>query len=127
MVKAVPGFLQVSDLWQWVISNAVALFSGPTVCGQRAFNVPSNHTPSSRLNKMSPPRIALNKLQVAYNNTRGVSLAHLMMDVCIGRSFKCRLLTSFGLDLLAGKLFGPKIDRATLQLIGVLFASILLP
>eukprot|EP00971_Amphidinium_carterae_P305637 6073868-Amphidinium_carterae.1 len=37
------------------------------------------------------------------------------------------LLTGFGLDLIAGKLSGPKVDRATLQLIGVLFASILLP
>eukprot|EP00971_Amphidinium_carterae_P250106 4965006-Amphidinium_carterae.1 len=34
MVKAVPGFLQVPDLWQWVISHAVALFSGLTVCAQ---------------------------------------------------------------------------------------------
>eukprot|EP00971_Amphidinium_carterae_P026892 530363-Amphidinium_carterae.1 len=37
------------------------------------------------------------------------------------------LLTGFGLDLLAGMLFGPRVDRATLQLVGVLFASILLP
>eukprot|EP00971_Amphidinium_carterae_P063237 1251428-Amphidinium_carterae.1 len=37
------------------------------------------------------------------------------------------LLTGFGLDLLAGQLFGEKVDRATLQLIGVLFTSILLP
>eukprot|EP00971_Amphidinium_carterae_P035453 697990-Amphidinium_carterae.2 len=37
------------------------------------------------------------------------------------------LLTGFGLDFLAGQLSGPKVDRATLQLIGVLFASILLP
>eukprot|EP00971_Amphidinium_carterae_P306393 6088802-Amphidinium_carterae.1 len=29
--RAVPGFLQVSDLSQWVLSNAVALFSGLTV------------------------------------------------------------------------------------------------
>eukprot|EP00971_Amphidinium_carterae_P046278 910960-Amphidinium_carterae.2 len=30
VAKAVPGFLhQVSDLWRWLISNAVALFSGP--------------------------------------------------------------------------------------------------
>eukprot|EP00971_Amphidinium_carterae_P313977 6240312-Amphidinium_carterae.1 len=39
----------------------------------------------------------------------------------------CRLLTSFGLDLLAGILSGPQVDRATLQLVGVLFASILVP
>eukprot|EP00971_Amphidinium_carterae_P271506 5387015-Amphidinium_carterae.1 len=37
------------------------------------------------------------------------------------------LLTSFGLDLLAGKLSGPQVERTTLQLVGVLFASILLP
>eukprot|EP00971_Amphidinium_carterae_P047462 934888-Amphidinium_carterae.1 len=37
------------------------------------------------------------------------------------------LLTGFGLDFLAGQLSGPSVDRATLQLIGVLFASILLP
>eukprot|EP00971_Amphidinium_carterae_P051276 1009579-Amphidinium_carterae.1 len=37
------------------------------------------------------------------------------------------LLTGFGLDQLAGKLSGPKIDRATLQLVGVSFASILFP
>eukprot|EP00971_Amphidinium_carterae_P187583 3722906-Amphidinium_carterae.1 len=28
VAKAVPGFLQVSDFWQWLINNAVALFSG---------------------------------------------------------------------------------------------------
>eukprot|EP00971_Amphidinium_carterae_P045031 885750-Amphidinium_carterae.1 len=65
MVKSVPGFLQVSDLWRFLMSNAVPLFSG--------------------------------------------------------------LLTSFGLDLLARWLSGPEVDRATLQLIGVLFASVLLP
>eukprot|EP00971_Amphidinium_carterae_P058669 1160231-Amphidinium_carterae.2 len=37
------------------------------------------------------------------------------------------LLTGYGLDHLAGKLLGPKVDRATLQLVGMLFASILLP
>eukprot|EP00971_Amphidinium_carterae_P270855 5374820-Amphidinium_carterae.1 len=37
------------------------------------------------------------------------------------------LLTGFGLDLLAGQVAGPTVDRATLQLIGVLFASIFLP
>eukprot|EP00971_Amphidinium_carterae_P125205 2480760-Amphidinium_carterae.1 len=37
------------------------------------------------------------------------------------------LLTGFGLDLLADKLSGPTVDRATLQLVAVLFASILLP
>eukprot|EP00971_Amphidinium_carterae_P340597 6479032-Amphidinium_carterae.2 len=37
------------------------------------------------------------------------------------------LVTGFGLDLLAGQLSGSKVERATLQLIGVLFASILLP
>eukprot|EP00971_Amphidinium_carterae_P326488 6457313-Amphidinium_carterae.1 len=51
-------------------------------------------------------------MQVAYNSTPG-------------------LLTSFGLDHLAGKLSGyisgPKVDCATLQLVGLLFASILLP
>eukprot|EP00971_Amphidinium_carterae_P080260 1588064-Amphidinium_carterae.1 len=31
---AVPGFLQVSDFWRWVLSNAVAIFSGLTVCEQ---------------------------------------------------------------------------------------------
>eukprot|EP00971_Amphidinium_carterae_P204839 4065247-Amphidinium_carterae.1 len=29
-----------------------------------------------------------------------------------------RLLTSFGLDLLAGWLSGPEVDRVTLQLVG---------
>eukprot|EP00971_Amphidinium_carterae_P242326 4811450-Amphidinium_carterae.1 len=28
VAKAVPGFLHVSDLWRWLINNAVALFSG---------------------------------------------------------------------------------------------------
>eukprot|EP00971_Amphidinium_carterae_P002801 55184-Amphidinium_carterae.1 len=28
MVKAVPGFLDVPGVWRWLISNAVALFSG---------------------------------------------------------------------------------------------------
>eukprot|EP00971_Amphidinium_carterae_P096341 1906357-Amphidinium_carterae.1 len=28
VVKAVPGFLSVSGLWQWVISNVIALISG---------------------------------------------------------------------------------------------------
>eukprot|EP00971_Amphidinium_carterae_P020949 413359-Amphidinium_carterae.1 len=37
------------------------------------------------------------------------------------------LLTGFGLDLLAEKLSGPTVDRATLQLVGLLFSSILLP
>eukprot|EP00971_Amphidinium_carterae_P255758 5077727-Amphidinium_carterae.1 len=94
MVKAVPGFLQVSDLWRWVIGNAVALFAGLIVCVQCVFHAPSNDTPSSRFNKMSTPG---------------------------------RLLTGLGLDFLAGILSGPTVDRATLQLIGVLFASILLP
>eukprot|EP00971_Amphidinium_carterae_P141134 2796681-Amphidinium_carterae.1 len=65
MVKAVPGFLQVSDLWRWVISNIIALCSG--------------------------------------------------------------LVTGFGLDFLAGVLSGPNVDRATLQLVGVLCASTVLP
>eukprot|EP00971_Amphidinium_carterae_P181039 3591195-Amphidinium_carterae.1 len=37
------------------------------------------------------------------------------------------LLTGFGLDFLAGQLSGPSVDSATLQLVGVLFASILVP
>eukprot|EP00971_Amphidinium_carterae_P118656 2350703-Amphidinium_carterae.1 len=37
------------------------------------------------------------------------------------------LSTSFGLDLLAGKLSRPGVDRATLQLVGLLLASIFLP
>eukprot|EP00971_Amphidinium_carterae_P235407 4671822-Amphidinium_carterae.2 len=37
------------------------------------------------------------------------------------------LLTSFGFDLMAGQLSGPSVDRATLHLIGALFASILFP
>eukprot|EP00971_Amphidinium_carterae_P158977 3152077-Amphidinium_carterae.1 len=27
-VKAVPGFLEVSGLWRWVLGNAVTVFSG---------------------------------------------------------------------------------------------------
>eukprot|EP00971_Amphidinium_carterae_P250073 4964278-Amphidinium_carterae.1 len=38
-----------------------------------------------------------------------------------------RLITGFGLDFLAGLLSGPSIDRATLQLVGTLFASTLVP
>eukprot|EP00971_Amphidinium_carterae_P290151 5761029-Amphidinium_carterae.1 len=72
------------------------------------------------------------------------------MAPCIGHSFKCvdciqklpsqkvliyvylcriveGLLTGCGLDFLAEKLSGPRVDGATLQLIGALFASILLP
>eukprot|EP00971_Amphidinium_carterae_P170255 3373318-Amphidinium_carterae.1 len=52
--------------------------------------------------------IVLHKFQVAYHKA-------------------CGLLTGFGLDLLAGTLSGPTVDRATLQLVGVLFASIILP
>eukprot|EP00971_Amphidinium_carterae_P128769 2550490-Amphidinium_carterae.2 len=37
------------------------------------------------------------------------------------------LLTGYGLAFLAGKLSGPTVDRATLQLVGVLSASLLLP
>eukprot|EP00971_Amphidinium_carterae_P229155 4545539-Amphidinium_carterae.1 len=37
------------------------------------------------------------------------------------------LLTVFGLEFLARKLSGPNIDGATLQLVGLLFASTLLP
>eukprot|EP00971_Amphidinium_carterae_P171488 3399360-Amphidinium_carterae.1 len=36
VMKAVPGFLKVSKLWQWLISSAVALFSGPSNKRQRA-------------------------------------------------------------------------------------------
>eukprot|EP00971_Amphidinium_carterae_P005642 112000-Amphidinium_carterae.1 len=61
--------------------------------------------------------VTSDKLQVAYNSTRVVSFFSL--DGC--------LLTGFGLDLLAGKLSGPKVDPVTLQLVGVLLASILLP
>eukprot|EP00971_Amphidinium_carterae_P103474 2048614-Amphidinium_carterae.1 len=46
-------------------------------------------------------------------------------------SFTCYslagLITGFGLDFLAGKLSGPSNDRATLQLVGTLFASTLVP
>eukprot|EP00971_Amphidinium_carterae_P252706 5017195-Amphidinium_carterae.1 len=101
MVKAVPGFLQVSDLWRWVIGNAVALFSGLAVCAHKAFNEPSNHSndaPSSRFTKMSPQN-------------------------CIVAG----LLTGFGLDFLAEQLSGPTVDRATLQVVGVLLSSIFLP
>eukprot|EP00971_Amphidinium_carterae_P148903 2952090-Amphidinium_carterae.1 len=35
--------------------------------------------------------------------------------------------TSFGLDFLAAKLTGPKVDRRWLQLFGLLLASIVLP
>eukprot|EP00971_Amphidinium_carterae_P273566 5429254-Amphidinium_carterae.1 len=104
MVKAVPGFLQVSDVWRWVISNAVALFSGPTVCAQQAFTAPANDTPSSRWFFL------------------------VSLDGCLHWPlFQMRLLTGFGLDFLAGMLSGPRVDRATLQLLGVFFASILLP
>eukprot|EP00971_Amphidinium_carterae_P337305 6474042-Amphidinium_carterae.1 len=45
--------------------------------------------------------------------------------------YLCRIvtgwLTGYGLDFLAEKVSGPRVDSATLQLIGVLFASILLP
>eukprot|EP00971_Amphidinium_carterae_P290183 5761740-Amphidinium_carterae.1 len=54
MVKAVPGFLEVSDLWRWVLSSVVALFSGLAVCAQLALTAPLDAIPGS-LNKMSPP------------------------------------------------------------------------
>eukprot|EP00971_Amphidinium_carterae_P175714 3482789-Amphidinium_carterae.1 len=38
-----------------------------------------------------------------------------------------RLLTGCGLDFLAEKASGSRVDNATLQLIGLLFASILMP
>eukprot|EP00971_Amphidinium_carterae_P107154 2122642-Amphidinium_carterae.1 len=41
--------------------------------------------------------------------------------------YKSGLLTGYGLDFLAQNLSGPNVDRATLQLVGVLFASIVLP
>eukprot|EP00971_Amphidinium_carterae_P283365 5625685-Amphidinium_carterae.1 len=37
------------------------------------------------------------------------------------------LLTGFGLELMAGMLAGPSVDSATLQLVGTLVASTLLP
>eukprot|EP00971_Amphidinium_carterae_P020396 402044-Amphidinium_carterae.1 len=37
------------------------------------------------------------------------------------------LVTGFGLDFLAGRLSGPRADRATLQLVGMLCASTLVP
>eukprot|EP00971_Amphidinium_carterae_P323448 6427965-Amphidinium_carterae.1 len=48
VVKAVPGFLEVSDVWRWVINNTVALFSGLTSSTQsvaQAFNAPLDSTP----------------------------------------------------------------------------------
>eukprot|EP00971_Amphidinium_carterae_P173318 3435998-Amphidinium_carterae.1 len=41
--------------------------------------------------------------------------------------FVSGLLTGFGLDFLAGKLSGPGIDSTTLQLIGLLLSSTLVP
>eukprot|EP00971_Amphidinium_carterae_P127144 2519158-Amphidinium_carterae.1 len=63
--QAVPGFLEVSGFWQWVVNNTVTLVSAAA--------------------------------------------------------------TSFGLDFLAAKLSGPKVDSRWLQLLGVLLASIVLP
>eukprot|EP00971_Amphidinium_carterae_P333923 6468947-Amphidinium_carterae.1 len=37
------------------------------------------------------------------------------------------LVTGFGLEFLAGKMAGPKVDGVTLQMLGLLLASILLP
>eukprot|EP00971_Amphidinium_carterae_P312309 6207306-Amphidinium_carterae.1 len=64
-VSAVPGFLNVSGFWQWVVNNTVTIVSAAA--------------------------------------------------------------TSFGLDVLAAKLSGPKVDSRWLQLLGLLLASIVLP
>eukprot|EP00971_Amphidinium_carterae_P260174 5161984-Amphidinium_carterae.1 len=79
VAKAVPGFLQVSDLWRWLINNAVALWS------RSAFAAATQPTLSNRL------------------------------------------ITGFGFDFLSQILSGSNTDRPTLQLVGTLFASTLVP
>eukprot|EP00971_Amphidinium_carterae_P237253 4709312-Amphidinium_carterae.1 len=54
-------------------------------------------------------------LRAAYNHTRPFSLGHSVKQFC---RIAAGLLTSLGLDFLAGMLCGPNVDRATLQLIG---------
>eukprot|EP00971_Amphidinium_carterae_P231855 4601338-Amphidinium_carterae.1 len=63
MAKAVPTFLQVSVLWRWLMSNAVALFSGPTI--QQAHN---EHAKRHLLTYPAAYSILI-KLQVARSNT----------------------------------------------------------
>eukprot|EP00971_Amphidinium_carterae_P209003 4146409-Amphidinium_carterae.1 len=70
-------------------------------------------------------------------NTTSIQLCGIPCLILSGRSPMilvqqyCRivsgLLTGFGLDFLAVKLSGPDVDTATLQLVSVLFSSILLP
>eukprot|EP00971_Amphidinium_carterae_P280030 5558864-Amphidinium_carterae.1 len=111
MVKAVPGFLQVSDLWRWVIGNAVALFSGLAVCAHFAFNALCNA--QQQIQQDEPTRrYILHSISCKWlDNTCG---APFSLYGCIVAG----LLTGFGLDFLAEQLSGPTVDRATLQLVG---------
>eukprot|EP00971_Amphidinium_carterae_P348569 6490568-Amphidinium_carterae.1 len=70
--------------------------------------------------KGSPNEITFSKLRLPSSETSVVLLS-------LGDQPRSGLLTGYGLDFLAKKLSGPKVDRATLQLVGVLFASIVLP
>eukprot|EP00971_Amphidinium_carterae_P092498 1831602-Amphidinium_carterae.1 len=63
MVKAVPGFLQVSDLLRWLMSNTVALFSGTARSADYALR---HLTPSSKPTPRQTP-MALNKSQMAHS------------------------------------------------------------
>eukprot|EP00971_Amphidinium_carterae_P348436 6490487-Amphidinium_carterae.2 len=70
--------------------------------------------------------VCIDTLSNALSAFRG---CHLFQHSCIStsRCIVAGLLTGFGLDLLAGLLSGPTVDHATLQLVGVLFSSILMP
>eukprot|EP00971_Amphidinium_carterae_P318878 6338576-Amphidinium_carterae.1 len=92
----------MSHLWRWLLSTAVALFSGLSlsrlgVCNGHFTNF---HTASSALRN-----------------------AHFVVLGCIATG----LITGVGLELLAERLSGPNVDSAALQLVGVLFASTLMP
>eukprot|EP00971_Amphidinium_carterae_P189925 3770254-Amphidinium_carterae.1 len=50
-----------------------------------------------------------------------------VLDQCLQQPRFQRLITGFGLEFLARRLSGPSVDRATLQLVGMVFASTLVP
>eukprot|EP00971_Amphidinium_carterae_P060861 1204642-Amphidinium_carterae.2 len=89
VAKAVPGFLQVSVIWRWLISN--------TSVSQAVFS--------------------------DQGHSKSVISSSLLLVCRIVAGFT----TGFGLDFLAGRLSGPSNDCATLQLVGTLFVSTLVP
>eukprot|EP00971_Amphidinium_carterae_P260175 5161985-Amphidinium_carterae.1 len=94
VTKAVPGFLQVSDLWRWTM------------------NAPMNRT--------RPNVIRLFHVIAGVLESRSAFAA-----ATFSNSFNTSM--AFRDCYLIHILSGSTIDRATLQLVGTLFASTLVP